>query len=126
MTTTTPIEGRMHRFSEQAVGDYAQVSADALARGGPGSLAAYLAQLERTTRVRGALFGADGHEIAGQGLPGEAAGLAARARVTQRTELGADHLTAMKARAVSLPGGADYVFVAAVPIGSLRLLRDAP
>ena len=67
MTTTTPIEERMHRFSDQAVGDYAQISADVLARGGPGPLAAYLGQLERTTRVRGALFGADGREIAACG-----------------------------------------------------------
>jgi two-component system sensor histidine kinase CpxA len=126
IATTMPIEARLQRVTDRALVRYARAATEILDRDGPAAAAAYFARLERTMRIRAVLLGEDGREVSGRAVPPGAATLAARARESGETEVGAEGLTVFKARSVTAPGGRRYVLVEGAPTGLLRLLHDAP
>jgi signal transduction histidine kinase len=125
VATSTPVEVRLHRFSDSVLTGRARDAVAILDREGPPGVARFLDELERTTRIHATLLDGDGREVAGRPVPALAVAMAARALVSGETEMEAEGQTALKARAVTVSGGRRYVLVAAVPIGLLRLLRDA-
>jgi len=126
LATTAPLEVRVHRFSDNALAGYARASMAVLEQRGAVGLAAYVAELKRTTGIRLFLLAPDGRDVSGRTVPPRIAALAARARRTGDTELDADGLMALKARPATAIDGRRYVLVAGTPVGLLRLLYDAP
>jgi signal transduction histidine kinase len=126
VATSTPAEVRIHRFSDSVLTDRAREAVAILDRDGPSRVTRFFDELERTTRIRALLLDAAGHEVSGRPVPARAAVVAARALESGQTEMEAEGQRALKARAVTMPGGRRYVMVAAVPIGLNRLLHDAP
>ena len=125
VATSTPIEVRIHRFSDTALTDRAREAVAILDRDGPSGVTRFFDALEQTTRIHALLLDAAGHEVSGRPIPATAAGVAARARDSGQTEMEAEGQTAVKARAVTVTDGRRYVLVAALPIGLNRLLHDA-
>src|SRR5205807_9989146 len=80
ITTEMPIEVRLQRFSDRALGGYVRSAAELLDRDGPAAVATFFGQLERTMGIRALVRGGDGREGGGRPVPPEAAALAARAR----------------------------------------------
>ena len=124
--TSVSAEVRVHRFSDNALTARAREAVAILDRDGPPGVARYLDTLERTTRIHAMFLGADGREMSGRAVLPTAAVVAARALESGQTEMEAVGQTAVKARAVTVSGGRRYVFVAALPIGLMRVLHDAP
>jgi len=124
--TSTPAEVRVHRFSDSVLSNHAREAVTILDRDGPRGVARFLDDLERTTHIHAVLLDADGHEVSGRAIPPAAAAVAARALASGQTEMEAQGQTAVKARAVTVNGERRYVLVAALPIGLMRLLHDAP
>jgi hypothetical protein len=121
-TTTTSFEDRVHRFSDNALTSHAREAATILDREGPPGVTRYLADVERATGIHAMLLAGDGHEVSGQAVSPAAAAVAARARESGRTEMDADGQKAVKARAVTVAGDRQYVLVATMRIGLMRLL----
>jgi two-component system sensor histidine kinase CpxA len=126
LATTTPIEERLHRFGDQALTAYARTAAETFEGGGRPALAAYFDRLERTARIRAALFDDAGRDVSGRATGPDAAALARLQRERRTMEPQMAGAMLLKARAVAGPRGGEYVLVAATPIGFLRLLYDAP
>src|SRR6266513_2156150 len=124
--TSTPVEVRVARFSEAVLSARARDAVGVLDRDGAAGVARFLAELEQTTRIHALLLDRDGRDVAGRAVPPKALVVAARALDTGQTEIEADGQTAMKARAVTMGDGRQYILVAAVPIGLMRLLHDGP
>ena len=124
--TSTPVEVRVHRFSDNALSGRAREAVAILDGEGPAGVDRFLAGLERTTHIHAVLLDGDGRDVVGHPVPATAATMAARALESGQTEMEAEGQTALKARAVTVAGGRHYVLVAALPIGLMRLLRDAP
>jgi signal transduction histidine kinase len=125
--TSVSAEVRVHRFSDNALTARAREAVAILDRDGPAGVARFLDDLERTTRIHAMFLDAEEHEVSGRPvLPAAAAVVAARALQSGQTEMEAEGQTAVKARAVTVSGGRRYVFVAALPIGLMRVLHDAP
>lgn len=124
--TSTPVEVRVHRFSDNALSSRAREAVAVLDREGPAGVSRFFAEFERATGIHAVLLDVDGHAVAGRPIPAKAAALAERALESGQTEMEAEGQTALKARAVGVSGGRRYVLVASLPIGLMRLLRDAP
>lgn len=124
--TSTPVEVRVHRFSDNVLTSRAREAVMILDREGPRGVARFLGELEHTTRIHAVLLDPHGEDVSGRTVPPKAAEVAARALESGQTEMEADGQTAVKARAVTVAGGRRYVLVAALPIGLMRLLHDAP
>jgi two-component system, OmpR family, sensor histidine kinase CpxA len=124
--TSTPVEVRVHRFSDNALSSRAREAVAVLDRQGPPGVRRFLDDFERATGIHAVLLDAAGQAIAGRPIPAKATALAARALDSGQTEMEAEGQTALKARAVGVDGGRRYVLVASLPIGLMRLLRDAP
>ena len=124
--TSTPVEIRVQRFSDGALGSRAREAVAILDRDGPPKVARFLEGLERTTRMHAVLLDADGHDVAGHPVPRKAAAVAARALATGETEMDTDGQAAVKARAVTIGGERRYVLVATLPVGLMRLVHDGP
>jgi len=124
--TSTPAEVRVLRFSDNALTSRAREVVAILDHDGPRGAARFLDELERTSQIHAVLLDASGHQVAGRATPRMAEAVAARALESGQTEMEAEGQTAVKARAVTVDGGRRYVLVAALPIGLMRLLHDAP
>jgi two-component system, OmpR family, sensor histidine kinase CpxA len=124
--TSTPVEVRVHRFSDNALSSRTREAVAVLDREGPPGVRRFLDDFERATGIHAVLLDAAGQAIAGRPIPAKATALAARALDSGQTEMEAEGQTALKARAVGVDGGRRYVLVASLPVGLMRLLRDAP
>jgi two-component system, OmpR family, sensor histidine kinase CpxA len=122
--TSTPVEVRVARFSDSVLSDHTREAVTILDRDGAGGAAAFLADLERRTRIHALLLDRDGREVTGRAVPPKALAVAVRALDSGQTEIDADGQTAVKARAVTMSDGRRYVLVAALPVGLMRLLHD--
>ena len=124
--TSVSAEVRIHRFSDNALSGRAREAVSILDRSGPDGVAHFFADLERKTHIHAVLLDVDGREVSGRAVPATAVAVAARALGSGQTEMEAEGQTAVKARSVTVAGGRRYVLVAALPIGLMRLLHDAP
>ena len=124
--TSTPVEIRVQRFSDGALGSRAREAVTILDRDGAPKVARFLEGLERTTRMHAVLLDADGQDVSGHPVPAKAAAVAARALASGQTEMDTDGQAAVKARAVAIDGGRRYVLVATLPVGLMRLFHDGP
>ena len=95
--TSTPVEIRVQRFSDGALGSRAREAVTILDRDGAPKVARFLEGLERTTRMHAVLLDADGHDVSGHPVPPKAAAVAARALASGQTEMDTDGQAAVKA-----------------------------
>ena len=124
--TTTPVEVRVHRFSDTVLAGDAREAVARLERKGPRSVARFLAELERESSVHAMLLDGDGRDVTGRPVPSGSAAVAARALISSETEMQVEGQTAVKARAVHGADDRQYVLVAVMPVGLLRVLHDGP
>jgi two-component system sensor histidine kinase CpxA len=126
IATSTPTEVRVQRFSDTALAGYGQRAVATLERDGAPALAAYLASLERETRIRAVLVDESGRDAIGRAVTPSAAAAARRAAELGYAEAQVDGGWAVKAHHLDSPSGRRYDLVARTPIGLVRLLHDPP
>jgi signal transduction histidine kinase len=124
--TSTPVEVRVARFSDAVLSARAREAVAVLDLKGPDHVARFLRKLEASTRIHSILLDPDGRDVSGHAVPPKALAVAVRALDSGQTEMEADGQTAIKARAVTMDDGRRYVFVAALPIGLMRVVHDGP
>ena len=121
-------EPRPPQFIEAVVAAYSQSAADAYVRDGAAGLVSFQRHVEQESRVRVRLLQRGGSELSGEGATEDESSLA---RLVFWSESGGTaskmlgpHV--LEARVVTTRGGAQYAFVATLPLGPPHPPHDAP
>jgi signal transduction histidine kinase len=119
-----PFGPTSHRTPDLILTGYAQVAVELYERDGQSSLAAYMEQLRRATRIHAVLFGSRLDELSGRRNPDGALELARRVMQTQGSGLVREESSQLIAQHVKTPRGDQYVWVARMPSHPPLLSQD--
>ncbi|MGH9882869.1 MAG: ATP-binding protein [Pyrinomonadaceae bacterium] len=115
LTRSEPFRPPFHRTSDFILAGYAQTAVETYEREGKSALAAYMDQLERTTKIRAVLFGSRLDELSGRQPPLGALELARKVRQTHQPEVWRKTFPQLVARPLQTTRGDQYVWVAEMP-----------
>ena len=120
-TETDPLGSRWRATVGTVMTSYAQIAADIFQREGSAGLDRYLSELERNSKLQGALFDAQGRTLSTRAVPVGAQELFARVAQEQKNET--DFYVTRTIGAWRVQN--NYVFVCELPGGLLSPLRGA-